>query len=184
MDVTTLIASLTAAVPGAAFEAGSAADQPTVVVSREHLSAVARALRERPEFGYTFLADVIGVDRLPQTPRFEVVYHLVAPARRARMRLKVRVPGDDPHVASVREVWPGANWLEREVWDLMGIVFDGHGDLRRLLTPDDWEGHPLRKDYPVQIRLTPTANEPLQVTEEEFRANVEHDRQARDRSRS
>ncbi|HVC21614.1 MAG TPA: NADH-quinone oxidoreductase subunit C [Vicinamibacterales bacterium] len=184
MDVTTLIAALTAAVPDARIEAGAAADQPTVYVAREHLPAVAQALRDRPEFAFALLADVIAVDLLPQEPRFEVVYHLVAPDRRARLRLKVRVPGADPHVASLRTIWPAANWLEREAWDLMGITFDGHGDLRRLLTPDDWEGHPLRKDYPVQIRMTPRTSEPLQVTEEQFRANVHQDRVARSRSDS
>ncbi len=94
------------------------------------------------------------------------------------------MPGDDPSVPSLRSLWPSANWLEREVWDLMGIGFEGHGDLRRLLTPDDWEGHPLRKDYPVQIRLTPKSTLALQVTEDEFRANLDYDRHARERERN
>ena len=83
------------------------------------------------------------------------------------------------HVATVCSVWPSANWLEREVWDLFGIVFDGHPDPRRLLMPEDWEGFPLRKDYPVQIRMKPQISEPMQVTPEEFRANLEKDRLAR-----
>ena len=87
--------------------------------------------------------------------------------------------GTDPHVATVTPIWPGANWLEREVWDLFGIAFDDHPDPRRLLMPEDWEGFPLRKDYPVQIQLKPLASEPLQVTEEEFRANVMKDRLSR-----
>ena len=93
--------------------------------------------------------------------------------------MKVRLNAGAAHVATVTEVWPAANWLEREVWDLFGIVFDEHPDPRRLLMPEDWEGFPLRKDYPVQIRKTTTAAEPLQVTPEEFRRNVEKDRLTR-----
>ncbi|HVB38208.1 MAG TPA: NADH-quinone oxidoreductase subunit C [Vicinamibacterales bacterium] len=184
MDLTSLIAAVTAAVPDARIEPGTATDQPTFYVAREQLLDVAQALHDRADLRFAVLADVIGVDLLPKAPRFEVVYHLLAPSTPARLRMKVRVPGDDARVPSLTGIWPGANWLEREVWDLFGIVFDGHGDLRRLLTPDDWEGHPLRKDYPVQIRLTPKATEALQVTEEQFRANMAQDRQARDRSRS
>ena len=95
--------------------------------------------------------------------------------------MKVRLHGDDARVATVSDVWPAANWLEREVWDLFGIVFDGHPDPRRLLMPEDWEGFPLRKDYPVQIKLTPRTTEALQVTEEEFRANMMKDRLTRGR---
>ena len=93
--------------------------------------------------------------------------------------MKIRLDGADAHLATATGVWPAANWLEREVWDLFGIVFDGHPDPRRLLMPEDWEGFPLRKDYPVQIRMKPRTGEPLQVTEAEFRANLEHDRLVR-----
>jgi len=95
------------------------------------------------------------------------------------VRLKVRLAGDSANVSTVSEVWPSANWLEREVWDLFGIAFDGHPDPRRLLMPEDWEGFPLRKDYPVQIAKKPQVTEPMQVTAEEFRANLEKDRLAR-----
>jgi NADH-quinone oxidoreductase subunit C len=99
---------------------------------------------------------------------------------RLRLRMKVRLHGSDARVSTVSSLWPAANWLEREVWDLFGIVFDGHPDPRRLLMPEDWEGFPLRKDYPVQIRMTPRTSQPLQVTEEEFRQNVARDRLARE----
>lgn len=92
----------------------------------------------------------------------------------------MRLHGSDARIQTVSGVWPAANWLEREVWDLFGIEFDGHPDPRRILMPEDWEGFPLRKDYPVQIRMTPSSSQPLQVTEEEFRQNVARDRLARE----
>jgi NADH-quinone oxidoreductase subunit C len=119
------------------------------------------------------------VDFHPREPRFELVYMFVSIEHKSRLRMKVRLSGADAHVATVSDIWPAANWLEREVWDLFGIQFDGHPDLRRLLMPEDWEGFPLRKDYPVQIRMTPRTTEPLQVTEQEFRASVERDRRVR-----
>ena len=105
-----------------------------------------------------------------------MVYHFVSPHRRARVRLKVQVHRRRTAAQTVSAVWPGAGWPEREVFDLFGIVFDGHDDLRRLMMPDDWEGHPLRKDYPVQVRKDAQTFMPLQVTEEEFRASMERDR--------
>jgi len=176
-DAPTLIARLHAAVPGASVEAGLAVDQPTLYVPAGDLVAVARALRD--ELGFIYLADLAGVDFWPAEPRFEMVYHLAALEPPSRLRLKVRVPGGAPNVPSLTPLWPSADWLEREVWDLMGITFDGHGDLRRLLMPEDWEGHPLRKDHPVQINLPVRTSQPLQLTEAEFRASIERDRQSR-----
>jgi NADH-quinone oxidoreductase subunit C len=182
MDPTPLVASLQEAVPRAHVEAVASVDlQATLYVSREDVAAVARALRDGPELAFAFLAEVTAVDFWPREPRFEVVYILVSIVNRLRLRMKVRLPSHDPHVATVSDVWPAANWLEREVWDLFGIAFDGHPDPRRLLMPEDWEGFPLRKDYPVQIRKTPTASEPLQVSEEEFRASLTRDRLTRER---
>ena len=169
--------------PGAQIEAGPSADlQPTILVTAADLPAVARALRERSDLRFDFLAELTAIDFWPREPRFEVVYLLVSIEHRLRLRMKVRLPGADAadaHVATVSGIWPAANWLEREVWDLFGIEFDGHPDPRRLLMPEDWTGHPLRKDYPVQIRMTPNVGEPLQVTEEQFRANLERDRLTR-----
>jgi NADH-quinone oxidoreductase subunit C len=180
MDSDALIASLQQAVPGAQIERGPSVDaQTTLYVAREDVPAVARALRDAPDLAFDFLTELTAIDYWPREPRYEVVYLLVSIGHRQRLRVKVRLPGEEAHVATVTGTWPAANWLEREVWDLFGIEFDGHPDPRRLLMPEDWEGHPLRKDYPVQINMTPHFAEPLQVTPEEFRANVERDRLTR-----
>ncbi|MBX5467364.1 MAG: NADH-quinone oxidoreductase subunit C [Firmicutes bacterium] len=130
-----------------AVEPMPAVDQPTVRVPKSVLLAVARYLHD--EEGYRLLIDVAGVDYLPERPRFEVVYHLLNPDTRARLRVKCRVDEDEA-VPSVTEVWPGADWPEREAYDLFGIRFEGHPHLTRIYMPDDWEGHPLRKDYPLR----------------------------------
>ena len=180
MDPAALVALLQHAVPGAQVESAPSVDlQTNVYVSRDAVLAVARALRDTPELAFSFLAEITAVDFWPAAPRFELVYILVSISNRLRLRLKVRLNADDAHVATVSEVWPAANWLEREVWDLFGIAFDGHPDPRRLLMPEDWDGFPLRKDYPVQIRKTPVTTQPLQVTEEEFRRSLERDRLTR-----
>jgi NADH-quinone oxidoreductase subunit C len=178
MDAASVIAALTPLVPGAAYEAGDSADMPTVYVPAAHLVPTARTLHDASSLAFDFLADVIGVDYLPREPRYEIVYHLVSIRNRLRLRLKVRVP-DGGSVPSVYRVWPAANWHEREVWDMFGIFIEDHPDLRRILMPEDWEGHPQRKDYPVQIRKTPQTYEPLEVTEQEFRQNLERDRARR-----
>lgn len=153
---------------------------PTAYVPREQLVDAARALRDA---GFAVLIDVLPVDRLPREPRFEMTYLLLDPGgdgrAAARLRLKVRVPGAEPTLPTVSGVWPAAGWPEREAFDLFGLHFDGHPDLRRILMPDDWEGHPMRKDYPVQIKAPVKTYEPLQVTAEEFAANIQA---ARDRS--
>jgi NADH-quinone oxidoreductase subunit C len=180
MDPTTIIASLQEAVPGARVTAAPSIDlQATMYVERDDVLQVAQALRDQPDLKFAFLSELTAVDVWPHEPRFELIYILVSLVHRRRLRMKVRVHGADAHVATVTSVWPAANWLEREVWDLFGVAFDGHPDPRRLLMPEDWEGYPLRKDSPVQIRMTPTSSEALQVTAEEFRANVMKDRLTR-----
>lgn len=187
MSAAELIAALAAVVPGVAYEPLSSVDDavtPTILVPREHLLATATALQATPGLEFHAFSDVTAVDYHPvREPRFELVYHVVAPHRRARLRFKVRLNADEP-VSSVTSVWAGAGWMEREVYDLFGIAFDGHADLRRLMMPDDWEGHPLRKDYPVQLRKDAATYMPLQVTAEEFKANLERDRQTRPRPQS
>jgi NADH-quinone oxidoreductase subunit C len=180
MDSSSLIASLQEASPGLSIEAAPSIDlQTTIVVARDAVPVLARLLRDRADLAFTFLAELTAVDYWPREPRFELVYILVSPTHRARLRMKAPLRGDDAHVATVSDIWPAANWLEREVWDLYGIAFDGHPDPRRLLMPEDWDGYPLRKDYPVQIRQATNASSPLQVTEEEFRANMMKDRLSR-----
>ena len=180
MDQDALVALLQEALPAVRLERAQSVDMhATVYVSRDDLPRTARALREDGSLGFDFLAELTAVDVWPREPRFEVVYVLVSIEHRLRLRMKVRLHGADAHLATVSGIWPAANWLEREIWDLFGIVFDGHPDPRRLLMPEDWEGFPLRKDSPVQIRRPPHVAEPLQVTEEEFAANVERDRLTR-----
>ena len=180
MDATTLIATLQEIVPAAQLEAARSVDlHTTVYVSRDEAPAALRALRDREDLAFTLLAELTAVDFWPAEPRFEVVYMLVSLAHRTRLRVKVRLHANDARLATASTIWPAANWLEREVWDLFGIVFDGHPDPRRLLMPEDWEGYPLRKDYPVQIRKGAQYSEPLQVTAEEFRENVARDRLTR-----
>lgn len=122
----------------------------TVLVSREHLRPLAEFLAGDQELAFTYLSDVTAVDRFPIEPRFELNYHLLSIPRRDSLRLRVSLPGDAPVIETVVPVWPTANWHEREIFDLFGIRFEGHPNLRRMLLPDDWEGHPLRKDYPTE----------------------------------
>jgi len=136
--------------PNAISEVIEFRGETTIVVPRNALRAVAERCREDKDLQFNLLSDATCVDRFPLEPRFEVHYHLVSIPRRDRLRLQVRLSSDDLVVDSLVPVWPGANWLEREIFDLFGIRFNGHPDLRRILMPDDWEGHPLRKDFPVE----------------------------------
>lgn len=136
--------------PAAVEDVQSFRGETTLVLRPDRLIAICEFLRDIPELSFKFLADVTAVDRYPNEPRFEVVYHLLSLESGERLRLKVRLPGDNPRVLSVLPVWPAANALEREVFDLFGIYFEGHPYLRRIFMPEDWEGYPLRKDYPTE----------------------------------
>ncbi|MGI8466970.1 MAG: NADH-quinone oxidoreductase subunit C [Pyrinomonadaceae bacterium] len=121
----------------------------TITVPRESIVDVAWVLKTK--YGFDMLADLCGADRGPEEePRFEVNYHLFGTKHHNRLRLKVLLSEDDPHVSTVTTVWKTANWHERETFDLFGVIFDGHPDLRRILLPSDFDGHALRKDYPLR----------------------------------
>ncbi|MBZ5513248.1 MAG: NADH-quinone oxidoreductase subunit C [Acidobacteriia bacterium] len=135
--------------PDAVEEAREFRGEISLYIRKGRLRSACEFLRDAPGLNFKYLSDVTAVDLFPNEPRFEVVYHLLSLESFRRLRLKVRVPGDDPRVNSVVPVWPGANAFEREVFDLLGIRFEGHPNLSRILMPEDWEGHPLRKDYPT-----------------------------------
>ena len=144
-----VVEALQTALPGAVEETTEFRDETTLVVGRERVLEVLAYLRDGATPRFEVLTDLTAVDRLPAVPRFEVVYLLTAYAPPARLRLKTRLAEADPVAPSATGLWPAADWLEREVYDLFGIRFAGHPDLTRILLPDDWEGHPLRKDYPL-----------------------------------
>lgn len=128
--------------------------QVSVVVRRDRISELLGFLHGNEELSFDYLQDLCGVDYLGRkTPRFEVVYHLYSIRNRHAIRIRAEVPEDDPVIDSVVPIWQGANWHERECFDLIGIRFKGHPDLRRILLPEDWEGHPLRKDYQLKSDL-------------------------------
>lgn len=183
MDSQQIREALGASVPAGAVTVAPAADgMPAIYVAREHAADVCLALRDLPSLQFALALDMTAVDFLPREPRFEVVVHLASLGippygdTPKRLRVKFRVPGDDPRMPTISGVWKAMNWGEREVYDMFGIRFEGHPDLRRILMPEDWDGHPARKDYPVQIKMTPKVYEPLQVTAEEFASNVQRQR--------
>lgn len=124
--------------------------ETTIVVPPELLRATAQQCKENPSLNFNLLSDTTCVDRYPVEPRFELNYQLVSIPRRDRLRLRTSVSAQHPVIDSLVPVWPGANWLEREVFDLFGIRFEGHPDLRRILLPDGFEGFPLRRDFPTE----------------------------------
>ncbi len=136
-------------------------DELVLVTRPESLHKVIRFLRDDSQCLFKLLVDVCGVDYPERERRFEVVYNLLSISHNQRIRVKVSVAEDEP-VPSVAQLYPTANWFEREVWDLYGVFFSEHPDLRRLMMPEDWEGHPLRKDYPLgyeEVQFTFNADE-------------------------
>jgi NADH-quinone oxidoreductase subunit C len=150
ITATSTVALIQEKFPRAIVETVELHGEQTIVLHPEHLVAVCTYLQKNLQ--YDFLSDVTAVDWLERVPRFDVVYHIQSLANRSQLRLKVRVGQrreEHPSVPTVTGIWPAANWYEREVYDLFGINFTGHPDLRRILMPLDWTTHPLRKDYPL-----------------------------------
>ncbi len=137
---------------GAILETHNFRGDDTVVVRRDRILEICHWLKSTPALAFDLMMDLCGVDYPERAERFEVVYHLYSTTKKHRVRLKVRVPNDDCQVASIVTVWRAANWFEREAFDLFGIRFTGHPELKRLLMFEEFEGHPLRKDYPVNRR--------------------------------
>ncbi len=134
------------AVPSVKFDR----EELTIWIEKGLIRDACAILRDYPSCPFNYLCDLTAVDWHPIEPRFEVVYHILSIPHKERVRLKARVDGSSPVIESVTSVWPSANFYEREVFDLFGIRFTGHPHLERLMMPDNWEGHPLRKDYPVE----------------------------------
>ncbi|HXY15829.1 MAG TPA: NADH-quinone oxidoreductase subunit C [Terriglobales bacterium] len=125
-------------------------EEMSIYVAHSSIREACALLRDDPACPFNYLSDVTCVDWYPSEPRFEVIYHLLSIPQKERVRLKVRLNGNAPALESITSVWPSANFFEREVFDLFGIRFTGHPYLRRIQMPENWEGHPLRKDYPVE----------------------------------
>ncbi|MGQ9888348.1 MAG: NADH-quinone oxidoreductase subunit C [Aggregatilineales bacterium] len=157
--------ALQQALPAALLDTHSFRGETTLIIAREHIVAACRFMRDTPGLVYNFLSDISAVDYYPdynRPERFGVSYHIYSMLYNRRLRLKVFVPEEEPEVDTVTDVWPAANWLEREIYDMMGITFVGHPDLRRLLMPADWDGHPHRRDYPLgyeQVQFSFNAEE-------------------------
>ncbi len=145
-EVASLLARNPAIVAGAKFDR----NELTIWIDRTALRDACLTLKNDLQLQYNALADVTCVDWYPREPRFEVVYQLFSTTTKKYLRLKVKLQGADPNVDSLVPLWPGANFFEREVFDLFGVRFDEHPNLTRIMMPEDWEGHPLRKDYPVE----------------------------------
>jgi NADH-quinone oxidoreductase subunit C len=133
--------------PDALIDAKFDRGELTLTIAAGEIRAAATTVQAA---GYNFFEDVTAVDWFPSSPRFQLSYHIVSHTCKERIRMRVMVDGNAPAVESITSVWPAANFYEREVFDLFGIIFEGHPDLRRIMMPDEWQGHPLRKDYPVE----------------------------------
>ena len=147
-----MLAKVEATFSGKIVESSTLHGDETIVIGRDDALAVFTVLKNDPEFSFDLLSDLTVVDYFGKEPRFEIVYHLKSLTLGYRLRVKIRVTEDDPVAPSLSSLWKGANWLEREAWDMFGVRFSGHPDLRRILMYEEFRGYPLRKDYPVDRR--------------------------------
>jgi NADH-quinone oxidoreductase subunit C len=174
MQATDIVAVLNRVLPGVTYETPEAPDQPVLIVPADGLVETIRALRDTPELNFSFLAEMTAVDWWPTEPRFEVVYHFAnigvadfpttgMSGTARRLRVKVRLAGSETRMPTLVSLFPNANWYEREVYDLFGIFFDGHPDLRRILMWDNFQDHPMRKDYvePDDYEYEPTPHDKI-----------------------
>lgn len=145
----------------------------TAVVLRNRVIDVLTFLKEDPDLSFEFLMDATAVDYFGRDPRFEVVYHLYSFSKNQRVRIKTGVPEDDPVVETASSVWKGADWFEREIYDMYGITFTGHPDLRRILLYEEFEGHPLRKDYPLDLRQPTVTTREFPDPEKQVRRSLD-----------
>ena len=149
MEAKEIYARLERQFPGKVSGFQGDVSDPNLRVDPQAIVEVCRYLRDDPELKFEVLSDLTGLD-LPKENKIQVVYHLYSYTRRHQIVVKADLPRENPRVSTMEVVWKAANWMEREVFDLFGVVFDGHSDLRRILLPEDWVGHPLRKDYVEQ----------------------------------
>lgn len=143
------VQTVRATYPDAIAEIVDFRGERTLVIGKQWLLRVARLLRDDPALRFNLLEDIVADDYLGEEPRFYVSYMLYSIPGKVRLRLRVPVPDPDDGPPTLQPLWQIATWLEMEVWDLMGVTFEGNGSLRRLFLPEDWQGHPLRKDYPL-----------------------------------
>ena len=141
------VASLLKSLPDSILDAKFDRDELTLTIAKDDIRAASRTVQQA---GYNFLEDVTCVDWYPSEPRFQVTYHILSHPWKERLRLISFVDSVDPSIDSITPVWPSANFYEREVFDLFGVRFHSHPNLRRIMMPEEWNGHPLRKDYPVE----------------------------------
>ncbi len=147
--LTTVVEKLTAAFPNSVISSSEFRGETTIIVKKQEIVEICRFLRDDESSLFNYCSDICGADAYTPENRFEVIYNLYSVKHNHRVRVKVLVDEADLHCPSVTSVWPGANWPERETYDMFGIIFDGHNDLRRMYMPEEFEYHPLRKDFPM-----------------------------------